>query len=536
MTQWPEEMRAISLIGNKLGDGHPNLPSWIHTNERQPFLYVSSNRTSRIFKKTMLFATLFIFSMFFFRLRTGLDLSPEAGTPLIHKAHTFLLQLCVPLSAAAALLFGLYYLCATYYVCSDRFSSSTLSNFSKHGHAIAEWAVAIMWTVWIAVSAFYLRNAPNPKPEREVSSNPGFRGRFEKLIYSFFWLCIVAILSSPSVFYSISNSLPSDNTLSWSVWWQHVFHYQAALIMVLVDMFITPKAAAVFSARTGLRRSMLFMAGRLVTMWLAATLTTLYLSPHCMNGWVFAWKVWDERTEEYENFNITFGDTQLLEPKADLCSASQFWWSEGKCMRSLVDTMAPLLVSKMITRAFLQPILTLVKWQLSQRQGGQLYLRRYLLYGNPSTLCTSNSLEQAQQASLLVTFAEVALLWGPFVPLLLPAVILATSTNMLTCRIGHGHFAVEHKILDAIPIGMSRRYLHGTLCVTLCFQNWFAWTSDMHGRWLLLITACFFAVEVFAVGIKSSKANRVAIVEMSASALGDGAGWPLPDGSALFQR
>ena len=517
MTQWPEEMRAISLIGNKLGDGHPNLPSWIHTDERQPFLYVSNSRTSRIFKKTMLLATLFILSILFLRLRTGLNLSIEAGTPLVHQAHTFLLQLSIPLSAVGVVLFGLYYMCATYYVCSDWFSSSTLSNFSKDGNAVAEWAVVMMWTLWIAVGAFFLRKAPAPRPERNhMSLHLDLRERFQKVIYCFFWLCIVAILSSPSVFYSVSNSLPSNNTLSLSPWWQQVMHYQAALIMVLVDMLIMPTAVAKFSARTGLRRSMLFMAGRLVMMWLAATLTTLYLSPHCMNGWVFAWKVCEEGTEEYENFNITFGDTQLLEPKADLCSASSGLWSDGKCMRSLVDTMAPLLVSKTITRAFLQPIITLVKWQLSHHQGGQLYMRRYLLYGDP--ICTSSSLEEGQQASLLVTFAEVALLWGPFVPVLLPAVILATCTNMLTCRIGHGHFAVEHKSVDANPVGMSRRYLHGTLSVALCFQNWFAWTSKMHGRWLLLITSCFFAMEVLALGIRSSNAKWRVMVEMSACA------------------
>ena len=117
-----------------------------------------------------------------------------------------------------------------------------------------------------------------------------------------------------------------------------------------------------------------------------------------------------------------------------------------------------------------------------------------------------------------MTFAEVALLWGPFVPLLLPTVILATGTNMLVCQIGHAHFAVEHKTVDITPIGISRRYLHGTLCVALLFQNWFAWTSDMHGRWLLLIPACIYAIEVGASVItenRGSRANNVIAVEMN---------------------
>ena len=66
---------------------------------------------------------------------------------------------------------------------------------------------------------------------------------------------------------------------------------EAALVMVLVDMFITPKLVAFFSDATGMRRSMLLMAARLGTMWLAAVLSTFYLTTHCMNGWTHLWKV-----------------------------------------------------------------------------------------------------------------------------------------------------------------------------------------------------------------------------------------------------
>ena len=507
VTMWPEEMRSISLIGNRLGDGSPMLPSWISTAEHQPFLYFSSNETIEIFKKTMLYATLLV-AMLLLLVKAGCPWTCSKAAPLTHEAHRFLFQMSISLSAVGVALLILYRRFATYYLCSDGFFSSTLSNFSKPDDAIAEWGFVIAWAVWILVAAFFLRRAPNPRPAGEVRSNLGFRDFLQKVIYGFLWLCIVTILSFPSVFYAISDSMPSNNTLGVTPRWKSVLHYQAALIMVLVDMFLTPKAVAIFSAFSGVRRTMLLIAARLVTMWLAASLTTLFLSPHCMNGWTLTWKVCDERTAEYEALNITFGDTQILEPKADLCEASMSWWSDGRCMRSLVDTMAPLLLSKMITRALFQPVITLVKWQVSHHRDGQLYLRRYLLFGNPTRFCTSNSLEQGQQASLLVTFAEMALLWGPFVPVLLPAVVLATATNMLVCQIGHGHYAVEHRTFDINPIGISRRYLYGTLSVTLLFQNWFAWTSEMHGKWLLLITAGICVLEVVASVITGRNVNR----------------------------
>ena len=74
-------------------------------------------------------------------------------------------------------------------------------------------------------------------------------------------------------------------------WWVKFFHYQAALVIVLVDMFITPQAVATFSNASGMRRSMLSMAARLFTMWLAAVLSTVYLTTHCMNGWTQLWNV-----------------------------------------------------------------------------------------------------------------------------------------------------------------------------------------------------------------------------------------------------
>ena len=142
---------------------------------------------------------------------------------------------------------------------------------------------------------------------------------------------------------------------------------------------------------------------------------------------------------------------------------------------------------------------------MSYREGGQLYVLR-------GWICTSRSLEHGQQASLLVTWAEVALLWGALVPVLLPIILLATFTNMLMCKLGHGHFGVEQLTLDQTATGMSRRYLHGTLCVLIFFQNWFAWSSGMHGRWLLLFTALIYSFELTGF-LGPRKRSRVAILE-----------------------
>eukprot|EP00438_Fugacium_kawagutii_P008200 Skav229043 [mRNA] locus=scaffold2828:38139:43017:+ [translate_table: standard] len=496
VTSWPQNVRSISLVGNMLGNGSSQVPQWIQRHERQPFLYVSDDRATSTLKRGSLLAVAFAACWLLLFSKNGRQILSSKCSELTRKMHIFLFQLGTALTVLAAFLLAFYAANATYYECSSSFSSATLSNFSnpdsEHGH-VGEWMVAILWASWVAVGAFSLRYAPGRRDTEEAMEEAMEEAQaaqvigLARVIYSFCWLCIVALLSLPSIVYAlVGNSVLPQ-----------VLHVQAgpeALVMVLVDMFITPRVVKIFSEATGMRRSMLLMAARLGTMWLAGV-------------------VCDESTEDYQLFNISLGDHPLLEPLADLCSAKESWWSDSACARSVVDTMAPLLVSKMITRAFLQPIILLIRhsgWQLSYLKDGQLYMLR-------GALCTSRSLERGQQASLLVTWAEIALLWGALVPVLLPIVLLATGTNMLMCKVGHGHFGVSQVTRDRTAAGMSRRYLHGSLSVLLAFQNWFAWTSGMHGRWLLLITAFLYLLELLRVFGCQKCRNRVAVLNEAPS-------------------
>ena len=294
VTSWPEDLRSISLIGNMLGNGSHALPQWIHSHEHQPFLYMSDHKTSDIFKRTILLACMFTLCWVLV-LGTSVHrhiLVTKAGSDLTRRAHAFVFQMGTALSVMAAFLLVLYYADARYYACGSSFSSTTVGNFSNpyHGNIFAEWAVAIVWSCWVAVGAYFLRRAPTGSVARdgEITS---WVALFIKFIYCVCWLCIVALLSFPSVAYAVVCAIPFNNTFRLSAWGLKFFHYQAAFVMVLVDMFITPKVVKAFSDATGMRRSMLMMAARLGTMWLAAVLSTVYLTTHCMNGWTHLWKV-----------------------------------------------------------------------------------------------------------------------------------------------------------------------------------------------------------------------------------------------------
>ena len=425
VTQWPQDLRSIVLIGNVLGNGTPDLPSWIEDSERnQTFLYISYSKTQHVLNQALPSAGVFLFCCILFFVVAGhrhLFWTNEDANWACEE-HKFLLRMAGILSLMAAILCVFYRLGATYYACGDPFSKTTLSHFANPGHenALLEWAVAIVWALWVAVAVVCLGQAPASRsreffPSHSWTCWSSWTLHARKGIYSLGWALIVAILSLPSIFYATLNALPSNNTLAVHGWWPKFLHYQTAFLMVLVDTSITPKVVERFALATGIRRSMLLMAARLGTMWLVAVLVTLYLSTHCMNGWTHFWKVCEESTGDYRAFNISIGDHHIFEPKADLCTSRESWWSYSACVRSVVDTMAPLLVSKMIARAFLQPVFTLVTWQISKYEDGQLYIScspfasrwRICSRFKEWRICTSKSLEHGQQASLLVTFAEV---------------------------------------------------------------------------------------------------------------------------------
>ena len=121
-----------------LGNGSRALPQWIHTDEHQPFLYLSDNKSNEILKRTLLLASMFALCCVLLLGSSGHRriFTSKAGSELTHRIHVFLFQMGVPLSILAVILFAFYFADARYYACSSGFSSSTLSNFSipHHGY------------------------------------------------------------------------------------------------------------------------------------------------------------------------------------------------------------------------------------------------------------------------------------------------------------------------------------------------------------------------------------------------------------------
>ena len=497
VTAVPESLRSLVVIGNMLGDPSTKLPDWVAKVEQQPFLYVSIS-TARLLYWRFAALALFFAGVWRFVLGSWHHLQiREALEDETEISHRFLVTASGLFAPLALVLFCLYVFGSFYYDgCGDDFLKSTVAYFQSP--ECEPW-LGCTWSVWSLGSAWLLRHVPKPKKHPD----PGrLRAKTCKALWWIVWLGLVLLLSAPSMAYAFMSTLPQQNQLLTRPWVLWAIKNQAALVMMLVDMLVTPKLAAMMSQRSRIRRSMLLMAARTATMWLNAALCTIYLSEHCQRGWTRYWNVCNVASEEYKEFNISLGEHQLLEPVADLCGQNDRWWATDACARSVVGTLAPLLLSKMIQRALLQPVITVLLWKLSFKEDGSLYLTPLRFLGVRWKMCTSRNLDRAQQATFLVTLAEVLLIWAPLIPLLLPAAALAVTLNLRVFRVGQRVFGADvPELEEGETASMSRKYMMASVAVLLIFQNWFAWTSEKSGMWLLSLASCL------AVGLMGSMAS-----------------------------
>ncbi|CAK9026054.1 LRR receptor-like serine/threonine-protein kinase FLS2 (Protein FLAGELLIN-SENSING 2) (Protein FLAGELLIN-SENSITIVE 2), partial [Durusdinium trenchii] len=511
-------LRSLVIAGNMLGSDWADLPWWLSDSEKQPFLYISpfkvfGIRTSsiqRLVVGSLCFVTLYCVS-----LRTMTSWKDHLHKFFDHQddhtqlTHVFLIQRTLWGGPIVLMLLLCYVWQGSYYQCGHPFLKTTLAYFESKGSLsgggrLAELGLAGLWAIWVGSCLYLVELVPKPPRAKAVRVERPSGSIFNKVMWWFSWMVIVVCLSSPSLGYAFVQSLPKRNKLQVvNTYFLKAVHYGAALVMLLIDMLITPRLAMRMSQRSQIRRSMLLMAARTCTMWLNATLCAIYMSEHCMRGWTTFWTMCSPQSDLYHTFKVSLGSHELLDPIKDLCVQNKNWWKTEACPRSVVDTLAPLFVAKLLQRAFLQPVITLLLWKWSKEVNGELHVFPLACLGLKRwKLVASRSLDRAQQASFLVTLAEVMIIWSPLVPLLLPVACLAAMTNLLSFRIGPREFRAVLPTLEAgETASMSKKYIRASIGILLIFQMWFAFTSGLCGTSLIVLAAVVFLCEVL--GLRS---------------------------------
>ncbi|CAK9000103.1 Uncharacterized protein SCF082_LOCUS6350 [Durusdinium trenchii] len=301
------------------------------------------------------------------------------------------------------------------------------------------------------------------------------------------WICIVTLLSLPSIFFTFAQSIPAQNTWDLSENLLTFFQMTAPVQAVLIDMVLAARISTAFSRLTGVKADRLLMTFRLFSAWLLAALTTIALDENCLSGWKLAWKVCEEGSRENSKFNWKIYNEELLNTAQDICTFTQTWWSDGRCSRAIVGGLTPFLLKKLLTRSTLQPFVLWTMWHFSQlepasdpREG-----RHRRLFGVWRR--TTRSLIPFQQMALLTTQLEVLMFWSPYVPLLSLGILAAAVTNFLMFDLGIRFYKVELPSDEVNEVAaLSASYLYFALGTGSLFQLWHAFSTQMCGRYLLL--------------------------------------------------
>ena len=239
------------------------------------------------------------------------------------------------------------------------------------------------------------------------------------------------------------------------------------------------------------------MALRLCAAWLLPLLAAVALQENCLAGWKMWWQACSPQSEMHAAFNwhlpVAATKATILNTTTDMCSAhSENLW-DGRCSRSVIEGLSPLILKKLLIRIAVQPFAMVLAWRASKLEDErQLDEGRHLrlLGWGPKT---SRSLSSMQQHAYFTTLLETAIIWGPMVPLVSFAVVAAFLSNAMLFEIGLSlRVRLPTDAANSLA-GLSRTYLRFAVATSCVFQLWHAFGTSMAGRTMLLLSTTLIA-------------------------------------------
>ncbi|CAE7597446.1 ERL2, partial [Symbiodinium pilosum] len=262
-----------------------------------------------------------------------------------------------------------------------------------------------------------------------------------------------------------NNLLVSDSILT-------IAHRTAPMCIVLVDMVLATKMSTVFSGLSGIREDTLLMTFRLCSAWLLPMVTTILLQEHCFAGWKHWWQPCSPEDVANQRYNwIIHADLPILNTTRDMCQMDIRNFLDGGCTRSVIEGLGPLVLKKLLLRIFLQPLITFLVWKASKLEEEPVSsheLGRHLLFLN--VVKTSRSLIPLRQRTYLTTLVEVAIVWGPLLPLVSFGIVATIMVNLLLFHKGLSFGVQLPTNADNQGVSLSQPYLRVALSASWAFQ------------------------------------------------------------------
>lgn len=425
-----------------------------------------------------------------------------------------LLRACASLFIIPCLLLLLFRTGHGKYECGKEMARATAAYFDST--PAVEWCVAILWCLWLAILTI-ATGSVNPLKLRRAKKTVAARGASQALqrvhavrsdasrqatiperscAWRFAgclsWTVIVCTLSWPSLLYAVVGSLPEDNILQLQSFRRNIIYYSSPFLQAMMDSLIAPRAARRHGRLFGFSVWSLQIWARMVTSWLVLTVAAVYMLENCAGYWKSLWKVCKpdstqlDITVKLQNpMDNAHDDIEIkaLSTIDEVClNHKDTWWCSDRCDRALIERLAPFLSFRLSVAAFGMPL--------------AYTFRLRCLNVDPEHLLQRQSL-------VLTSVCQVATIWVPFVPILMPIVVAALMLHLVACYLCS---SAGPKInMGGNPTWLLLGSLRPSLLCGALLMVHYAFTTDMHGQSAVAATACLGTPWIFFVSIVESR-------------------------------
>ena len=242
------------------------------------------------------------------------------------------------------------------------------------------------------------------------------------------------VLSAPTVLYVLSYTLPTNSVLGIGAAGGSALQYGLPFLLSAISSLILPKLTRVLvhkgllelSEKQGARLiSNLLVGSRFVTTVAFPVAAVVLLADECGQWWKDLWNTC--RVPESPYFDIKTGITapEYAFTTSELCSKTGSAAS-GQCARSLIMILGPLFAEKMAIAAFIQPALLLLFFETG------IARRLHFIMSKPDgDSHQSYRMNFDLEFATVITWIEMALLYGYALPLILPLAATALGAHWL---------------------------------------------------------------------------------------------------------
>ena len=325
----------------------------------------------------------------------------------------------------------------------------------------------------------------------------------KKLMVAAVWLMSLTFLSGPSFIYSMTKSVPTDDSI-FNKTLYNVFHSETAtadlvegvsraapVLLTLINAAVIPPVVKWCSAQSGWPSSWLLLVSRLLTTWVVPIAAIVAFSNGCGKGWLRLWNKCSSprdldvvgpsggykdvlsdicRTQYYPDgrsstFNKGYAEFETLVHGAAICNLQPTlvaagepnkngYQQVGQCGRAVIETLSPLLINKMALSVFLLPAVTILQWRLLPLGVGatikSLFTRSWRRSSRAQSVSrqeedTPIKVKRLKLDNLMaqhLTWFDLAIVFGPHIPLLLPLILVTLVMSHWTHRLGIQSFGM----------------------------------------------------------------------------------------------